>query len=130
MPSFGLCPQALGIQRYVFTSIFNCDKHPEVPLMNIKACTEKFLAASGVPYTTLRFCGFHQVWITLHMIRLWLDRALCCVQWPSLHGSCSTVSTRIAHAVLSRVSRLVTFWLFLFRCAEALRLHVWGACMP
>jgi hypothetical protein len=22
--------QAMGIQRYIFTSIFNCDKHPKV----------------------------------------------------------------------------------------------------
>lgn len=48
--------QAMGIQRYVFCSIFGCDKHPEVPLMSIKAATEKFLASSGVPYTTLRLC--------------------------------------------------------------------------
>ncbi len=51
----------MGIQRYLFFSIFNCDKHPQVPLMNIKACTEKFLASSGVPYTALRLTGFHQV---------------------------------------------------------------------
>jgi hypothetical protein len=51
----------MGIRRYVFMSIFNCDKHPEVPLMNIKAATEQFLASSGVPHTTLRLCGFHQV---------------------------------------------------------------------
>jgi hypothetical protein len=51
----------MGIRRYVFMSIFNCDKHPEVPLMNIKAATEQFLASSKVPHTTLRLCGFHQV---------------------------------------------------------------------
>lgn len=51
----------MGIRRYVFMSIFNCDKHPEVPLMNIKAATEQFLASSKLPYTTLRLCGFHQV---------------------------------------------------------------------
>lgn len=33
----------------------------QVPLMNIKHCTEKFLATSGLQYTTLRLCGFHQV---------------------------------------------------------------------
>jgi len=55
------CAQAMGIQRYIFFSIFNCDKHPEVPLMNIKAATEEFLAGSGLPYTTLRLCGFMQV---------------------------------------------------------------------
>lgn len=51
----------MGIQRYIFFSIFDCDKHPEVPLMNIKSSTEKFLASSKVPHTTLRLTGFHQV---------------------------------------------------------------------
>ncbi len=55
------CAAAMGIKRYVFMSIFNCDKHPEVPLMNIKAATEEFLAASELDYTVLRLCGFHQV---------------------------------------------------------------------
>jgi uncharacterized protein YbjT (DUF2867 family) len=54
-------PQAMGIKRYMFMSIFNCDKHPEVPLMNIKAATEEFLAATALDYTVLRLCGFHQV---------------------------------------------------------------------
>jgi hypothetical protein len=60
------CAQAMGISRYIFFSIFNCDKHPEVPLMNIKACTEEFLAGSGLNYTTLRLCGFMQVRPRLH----------------------------------------------------------------
>ena len=51
----------MGIQRYMFFSIYNCDKYPEVPLMNIKSCTEKFLQASGLNQTTFRLCGFHQV---------------------------------------------------------------------
>lgn len=51
----------MGISRYIFMSIYECDKHPEVPLMNIKAATEKYLEASGLDYTTLRLCGFHQV---------------------------------------------------------------------
>lgn len=52
--------QAMGIQKYVFCSIANCQQHPEVPLMNIKACTEDFLKASGLDYTIMRLCGFHQ----------------------------------------------------------------------
>lgn len=52
--------QAMGIQRYIYFSILNCDKHPEVPLMNLKYATEKFLAESGLNHTTLRLCGFMQ----------------------------------------------------------------------
>ncbi|NEP15798.1 MAG: SDR family oxidoreductase [Leptolyngbya sp. SIO4C1] len=49
-----------GIERYVFFSILNCDKYPHVPLMDIKHCTEKFLAESGLNYTILQPCGFLQ----------------------------------------------------------------------
>ncbi|KAH9694423.1 protein HIGH CHLOROPHYLL FLUORESCENCE PHENOTYPE 244 [Citrus sinensis] len=45
------CAKAMGIQKYVFYSIHNCDKHPEVPLMEIKYCTEQFLQDSGLPHT-------------------------------------------------------------------------------
>lgn len=54
------CAQAMGIQRYIFFSIHNCEKHPAVPLMNIKACTEDYLKESGLNYTVMRLCGFHQ----------------------------------------------------------------------
>lgn len=53
--------QAMGIQRYLFFSIHNCEQHKTVPLMRIKACTEEFLEQSGVPYTIFRLCGFMQV---------------------------------------------------------------------
>mmetsp|Transcript_8980 Transcript_8980/g.16167 ORF Transcript_8980/g.16167 Transcript_8980/m.16167 type:complete len:400 (-) Transcript_8980:171-1370(-) len=52
--------QAMGIQRFIFCSIHDCDKHPEVPLMNIKRCTENYLKESGLNYTVLRMCGFMQ----------------------------------------------------------------------
>ena len=56
------CPvQAMGIQRFVFFSIHNAEKHPEVPLMLVKACTEKYLKQSGLDYTIFRLCGFMQV---------------------------------------------------------------------
>lgn len=51
----------MGIQKYVFYSIHNCDKHPEVPLMEIKYCTEKFLKDSGLTHIVIRLCGFMQV---------------------------------------------------------------------
>lgn len=59
----------MGIQRYVFFSIHNCDKHQHVPLMRIKSATEQFLQSSGLNYTTLRLCGFMQV--IFHVERTW-----------------------------------------------------------
>ncbi len=53
--------QALGIQRYIFFSIHHCTEHPEVPLMQFKACTEQCLKDSGLNYTIFRLCGFMQV---------------------------------------------------------------------
>jgi hypothetical protein len=50
----------MGIQRFIFFSIHNAEKHPEVPLMLIKSCTEKFLAESGLNFTVFRLCGFMQ----------------------------------------------------------------------
>ncbi|KAK9176378.1 hypothetical protein WN944_028395 [Citrus x changshan-huyou] len=57
------CAKAMGIQKYVFYSIHNCDKHPEVPLMEIKYCTEQFLQDSGLPHVIIRLCGFMQTHI-------------------------------------------------------------------
>eukprot|EP00775_Hariotina_reticulata_P004357 gene4357-4610_t len=68
------CAQAMGVDRYMFMSIFNCNKHPEVPLMNIKAATEEFLAASGLNYTVLRLCGFHQAVIGNYAVPILEDR--------------------------------------------------------
>lgn len=49
-----------GVDRYIFFSILDAEKFPKVPLMQIKTCTEKFLAESGLNYTILRPCGFLQ----------------------------------------------------------------------
>jgi uncharacterized protein YbjT (DUF2867 family) len=49
-----------GVNRYIFISILGSEKYPDVPLMNIKHCTEKFLAESGLDYTILQPCGFLQ----------------------------------------------------------------------
>lgn len=51
----------MDIQRYIFFSIVNCEKYPEVPLMNIKYCTEEFLKESGINYTIFKLSGFMQV---------------------------------------------------------------------
>jgi uncharacterized protein YbjT (DUF2867 family) len=51
---------AAKIDRFVFMSVLDAEKYRSVPLMDIKYCTEKFLAESGLNYTILRPCGFLQ----------------------------------------------------------------------
>jgi uncharacterized protein YbjT (DUF2867 family) len=48
------------INRFVFFSILNAEKYPQVPLMDIKYCTEKFLAETKLNYTILKPCAFYQ----------------------------------------------------------------------
>ncbi|MFO0164953.1 MAG: SDR family oxidoreductase [Microcystis sp.] len=57
-----------GVDRFIFFSILNAEKYPNVPLMEIKRCTEKFLAESVLKYTILRHCGFMQVLIGQYAI--------------------------------------------------------------
>lgn len=52
--------QKAGIKRFVFFSILGAADYPDVPLMEIKACTEHFLAESDLNYTILQLCGFMQ----------------------------------------------------------------------
>jgi uncharacterized protein YbjT (DUF2867 family) len=49
-----------GVERYIFFSILDAHKYPEVPLMEIKRCNEAVLAESGLNYTILRLAGFMQ----------------------------------------------------------------------
>jgi uncharacterized protein YbjT (DUF2867 family) len=48
------------VDRFVFFSILGAENYPNVPLMEIKRCTELFLKESGLNYTILRPCGFMQ----------------------------------------------------------------------
>lgn len=52
--------QAAGIERFIFFSILDAEKYPEVPLLEIKRCIEDYLIQSGLNYTILRPCGFLQ----------------------------------------------------------------------
>jgi uncharacterized protein YbjT (DUF2867 family) len=59
---------AAKVERFVFFSILDSHKFPDVPLMDIKRCTELFLAKSGLNYTILQPCGFMQGLITQYSI--------------------------------------------------------------
>jgi uncharacterized protein YbjT (DUF2867 family) len=50
----------LGVKRVVFVSLLGAAEHREVPLMDIKACTELWLAASDLDYTVLQGVAFMQ----------------------------------------------------------------------
>jgi uncharacterized protein YbjT (DUF2867 family) len=49
-----------GVKRVVFMSLLGASLHPDVPLMDIKACTEAWLEASDLDYTILRGAAFMQ----------------------------------------------------------------------
>lgn len=49
-----------GVKRFIFFSILDAEKYPDVPLMEIKRCTEEFLKESAIDYTVLRTAGFLQ----------------------------------------------------------------------
>jgi uncharacterized protein YbjT (DUF2867 family) len=48
------------VRRVVFLSLLGAAQHPDVPLMDIKACTEQWLAASDLDYTILQGVAFMQ----------------------------------------------------------------------
>lgn len=49
-----------NIKRYIFFSILNAKDFENVPLMDIKHCTELYLQECGLNYTILRLGGFMQ----------------------------------------------------------------------
>ena len=53
------CERA-GVKRFVFVSLLDAERHRDVPLMDIKYCTEQALIASDFDYTILRCVAFMQ----------------------------------------------------------------------
>eukprot|EP00249_Psilotum_nudum_P013777 c24506_g1_i1 orf=341-1600(+) len=70
------CAKAMGIQKFVFYSIHNCENHPEVPLMEIKRCTEKYIIEGDLNYTIIRLCGFMQGLIGQYAVPVLEDKAV------------------------------------------------------
>ncbi|MFM7314748.1 MAG: NAD(P)H-binding protein [Cyanobium sp.] len=56
---FAACRRA-GVNRLVFLSVLDAARHRQVPLMDIKACTEEWLSASDLDYTVLQVAAFMQ----------------------------------------------------------------------
>jgi len=56
---FAACRRA-GVSRLVFLSVLDAARHRQVPLMDIKACSEAWLAASDLNYTILQVPAFMQ----------------------------------------------------------------------
>ena len=50
----------LGIKRVVFISLLGSENYRDVPLMDIKYCTEKLLESSSLDYTILKGVAFMQ----------------------------------------------------------------------
>ncbi|MBM5786026.1 MAG: 3-beta hydroxysteroid dehydrogenase, partial [Cyanobacteria bacterium K_DeepCast_35m_m1_288] len=53
------CERA-GVKRFVFVSLLGSEQHRDVPLMDIKYCTEQALIQSDFDYTILRCVAFMQ----------------------------------------------------------------------
>ncbi|MBJ7899816.1 MAG: NAD(P)H-binding protein [Cyanobacteria bacterium RI_101] len=49
-----------GVERYLFFSILGAEDYPQVPLMEIKSCTEKYLTQVDLNYTIFQLAGFMQ----------------------------------------------------------------------
>uniref|UniRef100_A0A0A0KE85 NmrA-like domain-containing protein n=1 Tax=Cucumis sativus TaxID=3659 RepID=A0A0A0KE85_CUCSA len=90
------CAKAMGIQKYIFFSIHNCDKHPEVPLMEIKYCTEKFLKDAGLNHIIIRLCGFMQGLIGQYAVPILEEKSVWGTDAP----------TRIAYMDTQDIARL------------------------
>ncbi|KAL3539137.1 hypothetical protein ACH5RR_002503 [Cinchona calisaya] len=90
------CAKAMGVQKFVFFSIHNCDKHPEVPLMEIKFCTETFLRDIGLNHIIIRLCGFMQGLIGQYAVPILEEKSVWGTDAP----------TRIAYMDTQDIARL------------------------
>ncbi len=52
--------EEIGIKRVIFLSLFSAKDHRDVPLMDVKYCTEKLLEESSLDYTILQGVAFMQ----------------------------------------------------------------------
>ncbi|WP_320668330.1 NmrA family NAD(P)-binding protein [Prochlorococcus sp. MIT 1307] len=58
----------IGVKRVIFMSLFAAEQHRNVPLMDIKYCTERLLSDSSLDYTILQGVAFMQGLISQYAI--------------------------------------------------------------
>jgi uncharacterized protein YbjT (DUF2867 family) len=68
--------EAASVGRFIFFSLMNAEQHPQVPLMEVKVCTEQLLRESKLNYTILRTCGFFQGLISQYAIPILDNQAV------------------------------------------------------
>lgn len=102
--TFIQCCEKMNIQRYIFMSIKDCDKHQSVPLMQIKYLTEKFLEKTKMRSTILRVSGFFQPLIGTYVVPI-LDEQEVYGDDGEAPGIAYLDSTDCARMIVSSMSK-------------------------